>query len=366
MERNQRIIRTSIIGILVNVVLVLFKMAVGFFSNSIAVILDAVNNLGDALSSVITIIGTRLSGRAPDKKHPYGYGRIEYLTSVLISVIVLVAGLTALRESVGKLLHPEAASYSVLSLVILAVGVVAKFLCGRYVKSVGEQIHADALVASGSDAYFDSILSFSTLVAAIISVCWGISLEGILGVVISIIILKAGLGMLIDTLDSIIGVRTDKELAESLKAKVNSFPQVLGSYDLALHNYGPTQVIGSIHIEVEDSMTAKEIHRLSRRITEEVYTEFGILLTVGIYASNTSDEQALRMKAALREIVASRPEILQMHGFYADSEKKQAAFDLIVDFSADAEAVSQDVVGQMQAQFPEWRFYAAQDSDYSD
>ena len=366
MERSQKIIRTSIIGIIVNVILVLFKMVVGMLSNSIAVILDAVNNLGDALSSIITIIGTKLSGRAPDKKHPYGYGRIEYLTSVLIAVIVLMAGLTSLRESAEKLLHPVEASYSVVSLIIIAVAVVAKFLCGRYVKSVGRQIHADSLIASGSDAFFDSILSFSTLVAAVISMVWHVSLEGILGVVISVIIIKAGIEMLIETLNSIIGVRTDKELSEALKEKVNTFPGVRGSYDLALHNYGPAQIIGSIHIEVEDTMTAREIHRLTRQIAAAVYLDFGIILTVGVYASNTSDEQVLQVKSALEELIKCHPEVLQMHGFYADSETKHVTFDLVVDFEADAEHVKEIVVQDIQGKFPEYVFFAVLDSDYSD
>lgn len=366
MERCKTIIRTSIIGIVVNLVLVLFKMAVGFLSNSIAIILDAVNNLGDALSSIITIIGTKLAGKAPDKKHPYGYGRIEYLTSVLIAVIVLLAGITSIRESVIKILSPEQANYSVVSLIIIAVAVIVKFLCGKYVKSVGEKIHAQALEASGSDALFDSILSLGTLVAAVISMVWHISLEGILGLVISIIIVKAGIEMLIETLNSIIGVRTDRELSEALKEKVNSFDEVRGAYDLTLHNYGPMEIIGSIHIEVDDTMTARELHKLTRMITETVYHEFGIILTVGIYASNTSDEQVMELKGRLEEIISRYPAVLQMHGFYAEPETKTATFDLVIDFSADSQEVQGKILAEIQPLYPKYHFMIIIDSDYSD
>ncbi len=365
-NRNQKIIRTSVIGIVVNLVLVVFKLIVGLMADSIAIVLDAVNNLGDALSSIITIIGAKLAGKAPDKKHPYGYGRIEYLTSVLIAVIVLMAGLTSIRESLDKVLHPQPASYTAVSLVILAVAVAVKFLCGRYVKAVGEEIHAQSLVAAGSDAFFDSILSLATLAAAVASILWQVSLEGILGLAISLIILKAGVEMLLETLNSIIGERADSELSEKLKEKINAYPEVRGAYDLTLHNYGPTEIIGSVHIEVDDSLTAREIHRLTRQITTEVYLEFGIVLTVGIYASNTSDEKLMEVRRYLERLVGEQEEILQMHGFYGDSESRNITFDLIVDFRADAQRVKEEVLGRLREKYPSVRFDIVLDSDYSD
>ncbi len=366
MERSRKIIRTSLIGIAVNAVLVAAKLAVGLLSGSIAVLLDAVNNLGDALSSVITIIGTKLAGRAPDKKHPYGYGRIEYLTSVVISVIVLTAGITSLKESLKSALHPQAASYSAGVLLVIGIAVAAKLVCGQYIKSVGKQIHAQTLVASGSDSVFDAMLSLGTLAAAGISVIWGISLEGILGILISAVILKAGVEMLLETLNSIIGIRADRELSEALKAKVNSYDGVLGAYDLALHNYGPSEIIGSVHVEVEDSMTAREIHSLTRRIAMEVYTAFGIALTVGIYASNTSDSRASELKKDLEQIVGRYPEILQMHGFYARVDEKMATFDLVMDFKADGAQVRERVLNELRGKYPDWNFSIILDSDYSD
>ena len=366
MDRTKKIIRTSFVGIGVNLVLVLFKMAVGLVTNSIAVILDAVNNLSDALSSIITIVGTKLAGKAPDKKHPYGYGRIEYLTSVLISVIVLLAGVTSLRESAEKVLHPEAASYTVMSLIIIAVAVVVKFFCGRYVKKVGEEIHSGSLIASGSDAFFDAILSLATLVAAIVSMIWGFSLEGILGVIISIIIIKAGIEMLLDTLNSLIGTRADHELSEQLKEKINSFPEVHGCYDLTLHNYGPTQIIGSVHIEVDDEMTARQIHRLTRQIIMEVYAQFSIILTVGIYAAGNSLPIFTEIRGEVEKLVSQRPEILQMHAFYGDAELKTVTFDLIVDFSADARAIREEITEELVKRYPDYRFDIVLDSDFSD
>ena len=267
MTRQEKIIKTSIIGIVVNLILVAFKAFVGIVTNSIAITLDAVNNLTDALSSIITIIGAKLAHRPPDKNHPYGYGRIEYFSSVIIAVIVLWAGITAFMESWPKIFTPDVTNYSTVSLVIIAVAIVVKLALGRYVKSVGEDINSQALVASGSDALFDSILSLSTLVAALISIFFHISLEGILGVIISIVIIKASIDMIRETLDSMIGARVDSELSRKIKESICELPEVYGAYDLSLHNYGPEEMQGSVHVEVDDSLTALEIHNLTRQIS---------------------------------------------------------------------------------------------------
>ena len=321
MERNKTIIKTSIQGIIVNVILVIFKAIVGIIVNSIAIILDAVNNLSDALSSIITIIGTKLSSKRPDKKHPYGYGRIEYFSSVIITIIVLGAGITAFQESLNKIINPSDASYNIISLIIIIVAVMVKFLFGKYIKGEGEKLNSSSLIASGTDATLDSVLSFSTFIAAIISYIWHISLEGYLGIIISLIIIKSAILILKDTVNDMIGIRADTDLTRKLRKRINSFDGVNGTYDLVLHNYGPNSIMGAAHIEVADHMTAKEIHRLTKMIALTIYNEYGINLTLGIYASNDSSKFA-EIKAYLLELVKNYPSIIQVHGFYVDEEKK--------------------------------------------
>ena len=367
MDRDKKIIKTSIIGIIANLILVAFKATIGILVNSIAITLDAINNLTDALSSIITIIGTKLAGKAPDKKHPYGYGRIEYFSSVIIAIIILVAGLTALQESIPKIFNPVLASYDFISVFIIAVAVVVKFVLGRYVKRVGEEINSQSLIASGSDALFDSILSLSTVVASIISIIWHISIEGILGTIIAIIIIKTAIEIISETVNSMIGERVDKELTDKLKAEINAVDNVLGVYDLALHNYGPTQLMGSVHIEVPDELTAKEIHLLTRRIVLQIYGNYGIILTIGIYASNTDDEEFAEIKKDLTEIVKKYPEIIQMHGFYVDPNLNIITFDLIIDFEAeDQDAIKNNVLKEIREIHPEFHFEAILDRDYSE
>ena len=336
MTRQSKIVKTSIIGIVVNLILVAFKAVIGILTNSIAITLDAVNNLTDALSSIITIIGAKLAGRAPDKNHPYGYGRIEYFSSVIIAAIVLWAGITAFMESWPKIFTPDVTHYTTVSLIIIAVAVVVKILLGQYVKRVGESINSQALVASGSDALFDAILSLSTLVAAIISIFFHISLEGILGVIISVVIIKASIDMLRETLDSMIGARPDSELSQKIKATICEVPGVYGAYDLSLHNYGPEDMSGSVHVEVDDDLTAMDIHNLTRMISAKIFEEYGIILTVGIYAHN---DRFSDIRDDLYDIASEYEEVLEIHAFMVYEDKKIVTFDIIVDFDADREAV---------------------------
>ena len=366
MDRSKQIVRVSLVGIGANVALAAFKALIGFVSGSIAVILDAVNNLSDALSSVITILGTKLAGRAPDKKHPYGYGRIEYITSIIIGVIVLLAGLTSLKESIDKIAHPEAASYTVVSLIVIAAAVAVKLLLGRYVKGAGERLNSEALIASGTDAGLDAVISFSTLVAALLSLLFHWTLEGWLGAAISVFIVKAGVEILLDSLNSIIGSRVEGELTTGIRECVCSFEGVRGAYDLILHRYGPEKVIGTVHIEVDDRMTAREIHALTRSITYKVYADFGVVLTVGLYAANTEDGEAASIRASVQEMLKEKPGIKQMHGFYVEEKTKTVSFDLVVEFGVDAPALREEVLKEVSARWPEYHIEVVLDSDFSD
>ena len=363
MSRQDKIVRTSIIGIVVNLILVAFKATIGILVNSIAITLDAVNNLTDALSSIITIIGAKLAGRAPDKNHPYGYGRIEYFSSVIIAAIVLWAGITALMESWPKIFNPDVTAYNTVSLIIIAVAVVVKFALGKYVKNVGEEINSQALVASGSDAFFDAILSFSTLVAAIISIFWHISLEGILGVIISFVIIKASIDMLRETLDSMIGARVDSELSKKIKESICEVPEVYGAYDLSLHNYGPEDMQGSVHVEIDGDLTALEIQNLSRQITLKIYNEFSIALTIGIYARN---DKYSNIRSELDRIASQYDEILEIHGFIVYEDQNLITFDMIVDFDADRQKVKDEVLEKITSRHPEFNYMIIDDYDVSD
>lgn len=362
--REQAVVRVSAIGIATNVALVAFKMFVGAVTGSIAVILDAVNNLTDALSSVVTIVGAKLAAKAPDKKHPLGYGRIEYVSAMIVAAIVLYAGITSLVESVKGIIWPEPASYDTVSLVIIAAAVVVKLVLGRYVKAQGEKHKSGALVASGADALFDAVLSASVLAAAIVFMLTGLSLESYIGVAISVVIVKSGVEMLLETLDEILGHRVDSELVEQVKETLRSDDAVIDAYDLVLHSYGPEKYIGSVHIEIPDTMTIPELDALERKLAGLVFQEHGVALGgIGIYSVNTRDSEAMEVRKRVYDCTASHPEVLQTHGFYLDKQARQIRFDVILEFGCDTAEVVSAIKGELGELYPDHDVYVQVDSD---
>lgn len=367
-NRKQAIIKTSIIGIITNFLLSGFKAGIGLLSSSIAIVLDAVNNLSDALSSIITIIGTKLAGRVPDKEHPFGHGRIEYLSSLIISIIILYAGLTSFIESTKKIINPELPNYSKVTIIILVVAIITKIVLGLYFKKIGKKVNSDSLTNSGQDALMDSIISTSTLLAAIVYLTLHISLEAYLGIIISIIIIKSGIDMIKSTLSQILGERVESSLATSIKKTVADTPKVNGAFDLTLNNYGPETYIGSIHIEVEDSLPAAEIDKLAREITTKVYKEHNVLLSaIGIYSINTKDKEVVAIRKEINNIVSSYKSVLQLHGFYLDKKEKTISFDIILDFE-DKNRIEtyKEIYDKVQDKYPNYKIIITMDIDVSD
>ena len=366
-NRDKIIVKTSIIGIITNIFLVIFKATIGLLSNSIAVILDAVNNLSDALSSVITIIGTKLANKLPNKKHPLGYGRIEYMSAMLVSAIVLYAGITSVVESIKRIIHPEPSDYSIISLIIIAVAVVVKVLLGKYVKSQGKKVNSGALIASGADAMFDAILSASVLASAIIYFTTKVSLEAYVGVIISVVIIKAGIEMMMDTLNDILGKRADAETTKQIKQLLVEEPEVRGAYDLIIHNYGPNKNLASVHLELPDNMTVEQVDVLTRKLQNKVYRETGVILAgTGVYSYNTKNDEASEIRNKVQETIMAYDWVLQMHGFYVDISAKTIRFDIVMSFEIDAKEGLKIVNEQLAKIYPEYKFQIVPDVDVSD
>ena len=366
-DRSKKIIQTSIVGIITNLGLVVMKAIVGFFANSISIIMDALNNLSDILSSAITVIGTKLSQKKPDAKHPYGHGRIEYVTSLVIGIIILFAAGLAIYESILSIITPRDVNFDIVTVILIGVAVLVKVALGLFFRRQGKKYNSEALKGSGIDALFDALLSFATLVSIVVYIIWKVNIEGYIGVVIGLFMLRSGVGVLRASLSSIIGERTSKETSEAIKKLVCENPQVLGAYDLIVNNYGPERGIGSIHIEVDDKLTAKEIHPLTRSISKQVYEKFGIIMTVGIYASNSSNSEIIKIKDAIRKEVLSHPTIKQMHGFYCDQEIKSISFDVIVDFEdKESSKLIEEIKKNLEQTFPDYHFYIVEDKDFSD
>lgn len=365
-NRENEIVKVSIVGIIGNVLLVGFKAMVGILAGAVSLILDAVNNLTDALSSTITIIGTKLSTKKPDKKHPYGHGRVEYLTSAIIAAIILFAGGMAIYESIQSLIQGSQPKYEIYSFIIISVAILVKLALGLFFRYKGKKLRSEPLKGSGLDALLDALLSLSTLIAAVVSYTTGVYLEGYIGILIGLFIIKSGIDVLRSSFSLIIGERIDPELSKQIKKEISSFPEVRGVYDLIVNNYGEHRSIGSVHIGVDEDMQAHDIQRLEREIQAQQFTEHGIIMTVGIYAENQSSEKAKQIKADLTQEVRKYPTILQIHGFYLDERKSVATFDLVFDFDEkEPEKIKNDILAALKEKHPGYEFVAVIDEDIS-
>ena len=369
-KREKEIVRTSFVGIIGNIFLVGFKAFIGIISGSVSIIMDALNNLTDALSSIITIIGTKLSNKRPNKKHPYGYGRIEYITSTLIAFLILFAGGMAIYESIKSIIDhfqngtmPEFETYSI---IIIAAAIVVKIGIGLFFRYKAKKTESEALDASGKDALFDSILSTSTLIGMFVAKYAGFYIEGYLGIIIGLFILKSGIGVLKESLSSIIGERFDKEIVNKIKNDINQIEGVLGSYDLILNSYGHNKNIGSVHIGVKDDLSASEIQDIQREIFTLMYTKYNTIMTVGIYAENMSDEYTKAVYEGVLAIIKNYNTVLQIHGFYVDKEKKFINYDLVISFD-DKEPLEtiKKIKEETEAKNPEYTVIINYDQDFT-
>lgn len=362
--RLELIVRTSIIGIVANLALASFKAVTGLAAGSIAVALDALNNLTDVFSSLATIIGEKIAVRQPSRKHPYGYGRVEYVTSVVIAVFIITAGVLSLRESIAKVINPSEPDYTTITLVVLIAATLVKIAIGIVFIRRGKSVNSHPLRASGIDALYDALLTFGTLVSAIICLTWHIDLDGWVGIIISLFVVKAGINIVRDAIAPIIGERPLEETVRAIREVISEHEGVLGVYDLMIDSFGPEQIWVACRIEVRDNMLACEIHELTRHICEDLDKQFNARAILGIYACNSTGEYAYIHKK-LSELVEHHPEILQVHGFYVDQAAKHIDFDLVIDFDTDADALREHIVSEMQECYPNYTYKVITDIDYA-
>lgn len=369
-KREQIIVRTSIIGILGNILLVGFKATIGFIAGSISIILDALNNLTDVLSSVITIIGTKISNKKPDRKHPFGHGRVEYITSTLIAALILFAGGLAIYESIKSIIdyfnNKTLPEFTIPSLIIIAVAILVKVAIGIFYKIQGKKVNSGSLKASGTDALFDAALSLGTLIGAIFAFTLGWYVEGYLGIVIGLFIIRTGIEILRESFSLIIGERYDKSEITKIKADICAVEGVQGAYDLIINSYGPNKNIGSVHIGVANDLTAKEIQIIERNITALMYSKYNTIMTVGIYADNVESEISKSIHKSVVELIKRNPNILQLHGFFVDEERKLCNFDLVISFDEkEPDIVIENIRKSLSMEFSDFTFIITLDNDFS-
>lgn len=366
-SRNKTIIRTGVIGILANVLLVAGKMTVGLLAGSIAIVLDAINNLSDALSSIITIAGVKLAEKPADKEHPLGHGRIEHISAMIVSGLVVAVGLKSLWDSAWKIIEPQTPNYSHLTIAVIAASVAVKLLLGTYTKKKGEETDSQSLIASGADAMFDAVIALGTLASVLVMMFLDVNIDAYVALIISAVIIKAGVEMLGEVFDSILGKRVSAELSRAIKGDVAAFPHVLGAYDLYLDSYGPEKLVGAVHVELEEGITLKEADLLMRRIGECIHEKYGIILTVGLYAIPTPESEERTLYNNVRDEVKAQDGVLGVHGLRIDHELKTVYLDAVRDFRhANSAKWTEDIHQSIGRQLPGYTVRLNPDIDYSD
>jgi cation diffusion facilitator family transporter len=366
MKRTKEIFKTGIIGIITNIILVIFKVIVGIISGSVAIITDGINNLTDAASSIVTIIGAKLAAKPADKKHPFGHGRAEYFSTLVVSIVIILTGATALEEAINKIVHPTEVNYSPATIIVMIGAIITKIILGIYTWRKGDKLNSGSLIGSGKDALMDSLTTGAALISIIIYLITGANIDGPVGILISVMILRTGIGMVVETYHILLGQRVDSVLSEKIITEIADLPHILGVYDLTLSNYGPGVYIGFVHVELSDTMTATEINDTVRHAEKMIYQKFGIFLTVGIYIINTKDKEIREIREKIVTALIRHSEILQIHGFYVDKKSKTISFDAVLDFSVqDRKKYLKDLYSTLSPIFPKYTFEIQLDTDYS-
>ena len=364
-EREKKIIKVSTIGIAANLLLAAVKIVIGLLSGSIAIVSDAVNNLTDSASSIITIVGTKLANKPPSKDHPFGYGRIEYITSIVIGIILLYTGIQMIISSVKKIIHPEELNYSVNILIVIAATIFVKIFLSRYTKKAGIKYNSGALTASGNDARNDVLISAVTFVSAVIYMAFGISIDAWAGAFISLFVIKTGVDVFVDMHGHFLGQRADQKLSETIYQDVRNCSHVIDAHDLILHDYGPDRMTGSINVEVDHSLTIGEIFPELHKLQMHLLKEHMTYVVFGLYAVDMDHEETREAVAVLEKLQQENSHMLGFHGVDVDCEIKTLFCDTTLDFDCDRESIYRHVTNELQKHFPDYAVFVSVDTEFA-
>ena len=364
-ERRKKIIGVSIIGIVANLLLGVLKAVLGLLSGSIALISDALNNITDSSSSLITIVGTKLAAKAPDKQHPFGHGRTEYLTSLLIGGIVFLTGFQSLISSVKAVFNKEDISTDITTVIIIIATIAAKVLLGTFTENSGKKLNSTALIASGADAKNDAVVSVVTLISSILYMFAKISVDGIAGVIISVFILKTAYEVLSDTIKKLLGERVDGEMVRGIKDIVRNTEGVINCFDLILNDYGPDFYTGSINVEIEDDRSIGEMYPILHEAQTKIYNKYNVFLVFGFYSVDVDDERYIKIKSLLKNYKENERHIINYHGIVIDEKDKTIYCDITRDFDITSETVIENVNRILKEEFSEYNIHVNIDTEFS-
>lgn len=343
-DRESQIVKVSVVNIVNNIVFAVLKVIIGMLSGSVSILTDAINNITDSASAIITIIGTKLSQKSPDSKHPFGYGRIEYLTSLIIGIIVTISGVEMIINSSKSIINPTPVDYSSITIIVLVITIIGKFGLANYTKRMGDRLDSGALQASGAESKADVFVSIIALVSAVIYMIFDFSIDAYAGIVIALFIVKVGLDVLADTLNKILGEKIDSDIASKIIEVIEEKDIILGAHDLIINNYGPNSNIGSVNVEIDHEFLVGDIYPVLHGLQADIYRRFHIYLVFGIYAVNIDHENSKYAWKILMDFKDSEPHCLNCHGLVVDDDKKEIYCDIVLDFDCDRKLIKENLI----------------------
>ena len=325
---------SSGVGIACNLLLFGVKYIIGTLSGSISVISDAFNNLSDGASCIVTMIGYRVAAKPADKGHPFGHGRIEYLTSLILSAIIVIVGFELFRSSAEKIINPEPIKFSIIVLLSLIVSICVKLWLSVFNMKLGKKINSCVMTATAEDSRNDVIATSATLIALLVSQFTDFSIDGIMGIVVSLFILKTGFDIIRDTVDDLIGKPVQPEIVEKIKNTIKSDSDIIDIHDLVIHNYGVTKMIGSCHIEIRSDMSFRDVHEIADRTERRIQNELNIMMTIHTDPVDIDDEQTIKYKGIIKDIISSMNQGFSIHDFRMVSceNHRNLIFDITVPY----------------------------------
>ncbi|QBD88125.1 cation transporter [Clostridium tetani] len=325
----------SIVGIISNMILFIVKIVVGILSNSISVTADAFNNLSDVASSVITLIGFKLSSKPADKEHPFGHGRIEYISALVVSFMVILVGFEFVKTSYNRIVNPVDINFQIIPFILIVLSIFTKVWLSRFNKYIGDSINSSALQASSFDALSDVITSSCVALSLILSMWISFPIDGYIGIVVSLFIMYSGYTLIKETLNPLLGEAADPQLVKDITEETLNYPYIGGVHDLIVHNYGPGRCLASIHAEVPDNISIVDIHEIIDKAEKEISEKLNLELVIHMDPINTDNKEINSIQKEVEEILLKYPTIKSFHDFrvVGSGEFKNLIFDIVIDYS---------------------------------
>lgn len=352
-SREGIITTTSALGIIVNLVVASAKVIFGLIAHSVAIVSEGVNNAGDVLSSALTLVGTKLAGKHPDEKHPFGYGRLEYLTGLIVAVIILLSGYEVIKSSIERIISGETPSMDWVSLIIVAVTAVIKLALGTYTQKMGKKAESSTLEAVGVDCKNDVLVSIATIVSALVFILFGWNIDAYVGIIIGLLIIKAAFEIVSDTVGDLLGKAGDEELANALYKKIRATDGIIGAVDMMLHNYGPDRYSGSVNIEIDHAMSVGEMYQFVHQLQLDIMHEYNVVMVFGIYAVDNDNEEIREVRKTITSFIRAQEFVKSYHAVYLENGTDNLYCDLIVDHKLrDWDAMEEEFLSYMKEKYP--------------